>query len=113
MSGWENIGVCVSCRGEGYLRSPEGRMRGSKLGGLPGCGVCDGHGLIGVDPARPTGFPPGSDAKVAVLGARYLSGMPLWNPHDEHETFAGKLGSGGSRSKGRLAAGGVPLDNGF
>ena len=34
------------------------------------------------DPLEPTYARPGSDEKVAVLAARYATGLPLWNQDD-------------------------------
>ncbi len=36
----------------------------------------------GIDPAKPTTALPGSAEKVAVLAARYASGLPLWHEED-------------------------------
>lgn len=40
---------------------------------------------LGIDPYAPTHARPGSEAKVAMLSARYAAGLPLWHNEDCYE----------------------------
>lgn len=45
------------------------------------CEACGDVGWIGVDPTLPIEIPPGPLRSV-VYRARYVAGLPLWNPED-------------------------------
>jgi hypothetical protein len=66
---------CLECNGTAMTPS---------LHGVPplACPVCDGRGAFGIDPFLPTTGAQGSEAKVAIMVARYASGVALWNDLD-------------------------------
>lgn len=65
---------CGACSGIGRFIEPAGQDAD--------CEHCGGLGWFGIDPSQPVQALPGSTAKVAMLGIRYVTGKPLWHPQD-------------------------------
>ena len=87
---------CKACIGEhGY---PTGWLDGIKTlqdgeQERPNCPECDGTGSCIEDLAYERDAMPGSELKIAVLQARYASGVPLWLDGDLREQRGGRSAS--------------------
>lgn len=53
------------------------------------CEPCGDVGFIGIDPTRPI-VSPDTQARAACYRARYVAGLPLWNPADLNGELFGK-----------------------
>lgn len=64
---------CPKCRGKASISAGAAE---------DDCDLCGGLGWFGIDPLQPVEARPGSVEKIAMLGVRYASGVPLWNDQD-------------------------------
>jgi hypothetical protein len=65
---------CGECDGMGRFATPSEEYLD--------CEACLGLGWFGIDPEQPVMAHAGSAAKVAMLTARYATGVPLWHVRD-------------------------------
>ncbi len=71
---------CRTCRGKGveFFRLPS-RQRTTRT-----CKKCRGIGFFGINPKKAMRCSiQGSDFKQAMLTARFIAGVALWNPLDQ------------------------------
>lgn len=54
---------------------------------------------LGINPIAPTVARPGSEAKVAMLAARYAAGLPLWHHDDCYDHGPGEKDLMGQRKE--------------
>lgn len=77
---------CSACAGNAVRRMSDLEAAGiSAAYRVIPCEVCLGIGWLGIDPTLPTDLRPGNAAKVIVIAARYVAGLPLWNDDDWNE----------------------------
>ena len=74
---------CSACGGNAVRKLSEADSVGiSAAYRVIACEACQGIGWLGIDPKLATDLRPGNEAKVIVLAARYVAGLPLWNIDD-------------------------------
>ena len=77
---------CSECGGAAVRRMSDREALGiSAAYRVIPCEVCRGIGWLGIDPTLPTDMRPGNEAKVIVIAARYVAGLPLWHANDWNE----------------------------